>query len=186
MTTEQLEGIRVRMPALGESVDEGTITRWLKQPGDPVLAEEPLLKVATDKVDIEIPSPVGGMLHRILAEENDVVAIGADLAIVVASSGGPVADAPAPPPPPADPAPAETAVPPAPSGAPTEKLPRIRRTIAQRMVESLQTSAQLTTVVEVDVTAIARRGPPTRMTSYSGPGSSSRSCRSSPERPSTR
>lgn len=156
MTTEQLEGITVRMPALGESVDEGTITRWLKQPGEHITAEEPLLEVATDKVDTEIPSPVGGMLHRILAEENDVVAIGADLAIIVASSGGPVADAPAPPSPPADPARAETAVPPSPGGATTEKLPRIRRTIAQRMVESLQTAAQLTTVVEVDVTAIAR------------------------------
>ncbi|KAF0960858.1 2-oxo acid dehydrogenase subunit E2 [Rhodococcus sp. T7] len=156
MTTEQLEGTKVRMPALGESVDEGTITRWLKQPGEHITAEEPLLEVATDKVDTEIPSPVGGILHRILADENDVVAIGADLAIIVASSGEPVADAPAPPPPPADPAPAETAGTPATSGATTEKLPRIRRTIAQRMVESLQTAAQLTTVLEVDVTSIAR------------------------------
>lgn len=57
MTTEQLEGTTVRMPALGENVDEGTITRWLKQPGDRIEAEEPLLEVATDKVDTEIPSP---------------------------------------------------------------------------------------------------------------------------------
>ncbi|MFC9556234.1 2-oxo acid dehydrogenase subunit E2 [Rhodococcus sp. NPDC056960] len=160
MTTEQLEGTTVRMPALGESVDEGTITRWLKQPGDHVTVEEPLLEVATDKVDTEIPSPVTGILHRILAEENDVVAIDAELAIITASGG--TAAAPADPPIPAPVAedPATTTAAPAPSqpvsGSTTEKLPRIRRTIAQRMVESLHISAQLTTVLEVDVTAIAR------------------------------
>jgi 2-oxoglutarate dehydrogenase E2 component (dihydrolipoamide succinyltransferase) len=165
MTTEQLEGTTVRMPVLGENVDEGTITRWLKQPGDRIEAEEPLLEVATDKVDTEIPSPVGGILQRILADEDDVVTVGAELA-VISESGG-TAAAPAAPPIPAPtaavvPAP-EPMTPPAPreqagavSGSTTAKLPRIRRTIAQRMVESLQTSAQLTTVLEVDVTAIAR------------------------------
>jgi 2-oxoglutarate dehydrogenase E2 component (dihydrolipoamide succinyltransferase) len=145
MTTEQLAGTTVRMPALGESVDEGTITRWLKQPGDQVTAEEPLVEVATDKVDTEIPSPVTGILQRILAEENDVVAIEGELAIITESGGSVAAPVP--------PVPAVT-VPL--SGSTTEKLPRIRRTIAQRMVESLQTAAQLTTVLEVDVTAIAR------------------------------
>ncbi|ABG92379.1 dihydrolipoyllysine-residue succinyltransferase [Rhodococcus jostii RHA1] len=172
MTTEQLEGTTVRMPALGESVDEGTITRWLKQPGDHVTAEEPLLEVATDKVDTEIPSPVTGILQRHLAEENDVVAIDAELAIITESGG--TAAAPAAPPIPAPTAdPAQTPPPPEPdtatppatlgtaaslpaTGSTTEKLPRIRRTIAKRMVESLQTAAQLTTVLEVDVTAIAR------------------------------
>ncbi|QSE87334.1 2-oxo acid dehydrogenase subunit E2 (plasmid) [Rhodococcus pseudokoreensis] len=178
MTTEQLAGTTVRMPALGENVDEGTITRWLKQPGDHVTAEEPLLEVATDKVDTEIPSPVTGILHRHLAEENDVVAIDAELAIITETGG--TAAAPAAPPipaPAAEPAQTAAAVPPAPAAVPspppepdtagtvasqpvagstTEKLPRIRRTIAQRMVESLQTAAQLTTVLEVDVTAIAR------------------------------
>ncbi|QYA99837.1 2-oxo acid dehydrogenase subunit E2 (plasmid) [Rhodococcus sp. USK10] len=181
MTTEQLAGTTVRMPALGESVDEGTITRWLKQPGDHVTAEEPLLEVATDKVDTEIPSPITGILRHILAEENDVVAIDAELAIISESSSGPIDNSPAPPTPApaADPAPTAAAVPPAPAtvpspspepdtgsttthvtqpsiGAITEKLPRIRRTIAQRMVESLQTAAQLTTVLEVDVTEVAR------------------------------
>lgn len=185
MTTEQLAGTTVRMPALGESVDEGTITRWLKQPGDHVTAEEPLLEVATDKVDTEIPSPVTGILHRIVAEENDAVAIDAELAIITESGGTAAAPTPSPPTasvqvPPAAPAPTaapvlpvSAPVPPAPEPEPTpavpapreqtaatdsvtEKLPRIRRTIAQRMVESLQTAAQLTTVLEVDVTAIAR------------------------------
>ncbi|MEU2001463.1 2-oxo acid dehydrogenase subunit E2 [Rhodococcus sp. NPDC019627] len=187
MTTEQLEGTTVRMPALGENVDEGTITRWLKQPGDRIEAEEPLLEVATDKVDTEIPSPVGGILQRILADEDDVVTVGAELAVITDSSDGaaatpthasPVPPVQAPPavsaptaaaaPPvsaptvPPAPKPESTPVPPAPreqaaaAGSVTEKLPRIRRTIAQRMVESLQTSAQLTTVLEVDVTAIAR------------------------------
>ncbi|ANS31138.1 dihydrolipoyllysine-residue succinyltransferase [Rhodococcus opacus M213] len=185
MTTEQLAGTTVRMPALGESVDEGTITRWLKQPGDHVTAEEPLLEVATDKVDTEIPSPVTGILHCIVAEENDVVAIDAELAIITETGGTAAAPTPSPPTasvqvPPAAPAPTaapvlpvSAPVPPAPEPEPTpavpapreqtaatdsvtEKLPRIRRTIAQRMVESLQTAAQLTTVLEVDVTAIAR------------------------------
>ncbi|MEE2035362.1 dihydrolipoamide acetyltransferase family protein [Rhodococcus chondri] len=148
MSTEQLTGTTVHMPALGESIDEGTITRWLKQPGEPVTAEEPLLEVATDKVDTEIPSPVTGVLQRILVAENDVVAVGAELAIIVDPATGPVDTPPAP-----------TAVPrqePAPGGTVVEKLPRIRRTIAKRMVESLQVAAQLTSVVEVDVTAIAR------------------------------
>lgn len=154
MTTEQLEGTTVRMPALGENVDEGTITRWLKQPGDRIEAEEPLLEVATDKVDTEIPSPVGGILQRILADEGDVVTVGAELAVITDSSDG-AAAAPtnAPEPTPAPSAPRKQA---AAAGSVTEKLPRIRRTIAQRMVESLQTSAQLTTVLEVDVTAVAR------------------------------
>ncbi|QHE66753.1 2-oxo acid dehydrogenase subunit E2 [Rhodococcus sp. WAY2] len=170
MTTEQLEGTTVRMPALGENVDEGTITRWLKQPGDRIDAEEPLLEVATDKVDTEIPSPVGGILQRILADEDDVVTVGADLAVITDSSdGAPAAPTKAsvsaptvPPAPKPEPTPEPTPAPPAPreqaaaTGSVTEKLPRIRRTIAQRMVESLQTSAQLTTVLEVDVTAIAR------------------------------
>jgi 2-oxoglutarate dehydrogenase E2 component (dihydrolipoamide succinyltransferase) len=161
MTTEQLEGTTVHMPALGENVDEGTITRWLKQPGDHVTAEEPLLEVATDKVDTEIPSPVTGVLQRILAEENDVVSIDAELAIIIEPPGSVETSATTTIPAPAmDPAPTVVPVSPAAAapanGSTTEKLPRIRRTIAQRMVESLQTAAQLTTVLEVDVTGIAR------------------------------
>ncbi|MFC3242560.1 2-oxo acid dehydrogenase subunit E2 [Gordonia humi] len=218
------------MPTLGESVEEGTITRWLKEPGDRVEAEEALLEVSTDKVDTEIPSPVGGILLKVLVSEDDVVAIGADLAVI--DTEGPSSprtpettdgdtdlspsldaegqapgrtrpESPAPEQSESEPASPErevthskattgsrssgessakgattetqqaTAEPQTSrSGAeatvstssaasqdnPTtvsEKLPRIRRTIAARMVESLQTAAQLTTVLEADVTSVA-------------------------------
>ena len=73
---------RVSMPALGESVTEGTVTRWLKSVGDEVEVDEPLLEVSTDKVDTEIPSPVAGVLQEILAEEDETVEVGADLAVI--------------------------------------------------------------------------------------------------------
>jgi len=73
---------RVTMPALGESVTEGTVTRWLKSVGDEVAVDEPLLEVSTDKVDTEIPSPVAGTLQEILAQEDDTVPVGADLAVI--------------------------------------------------------------------------------------------------------
>ena len=73
---------RVTMPALGESVTEGTVTRWLKQVGDEVAVDEPLLEVSTDKVDTEIPSPVAGTLQEILVQEDETVEVGADLAVV--------------------------------------------------------------------------------------------------------
>ena len=69
----------VQMPALGESVTEGTITRWLKQEGDHVDVDEPLLEVSTDKVDTEIPSPQAGVLQRIVAQEDDTVEVGGEL-----------------------------------------------------------------------------------------------------------
>ena len=290
-------GTPVTLPALGESVTEGTVTRWLKQVGDEVAVDEPLLEVSTDKVDTEIPSPVAGTLLEIKVQEDETVEVGAELAIVgsgdaAPSGGGEPAPAPAEekaPEPEPEPAPkaadesdqsdgapqasTQTAAPePAPQPAPeqpaqpaqaapqaeakpepqaapqaapraaadadggaegayvtplvrkmaaehgvdlstvkgtgvggrirkqdvldaaaaakaqpepaaakaaaaapaggqaaapapttpsplrgrTEPLSRLRKVIAKRMVESLQTSAQLTTVVEVDVTAIAR------------------------------
>ena len=72
----------VTMPALGESVTEGTVTRWLKQEGDEVAADEPLLEVSTDKVDTEIPSPAAGVLQRIVVGEDETVAVGAELAVI--------------------------------------------------------------------------------------------------------
>ena len=72
----------VTLPALGESVTEGTITRWLKQVGDEVAVDEPLLEVSTDKVDTEIPSPVAGTLLEIKANEDDTVEVGAVLALL--------------------------------------------------------------------------------------------------------
>jgi 2-oxoglutarate dehydrogenase E2 component (dihydrolipoamide succinyltransferase) len=272
------------MPALGESVTEGTVTRWLKAEGDDVATDEPLLEVSTDKVDTEIPSPYSGKLTKILVAEDEVVPVGGELAVIGGSApaeapaqqeAAPQAPAEAPqeapakapeqPAPPADaqaqqpaptpqapaqpsaPAPqqeqparqpepvgaavaggaaeasdaaayvtplvrklaaqhdvdlgsiqgtgvggrirkqdvldaAEAAKQPAPQAAqpaaaapaapsapaPTapaqvspkrgtrEKMSRLRKVIAQRMVESLQVSAQLTTVVEVDLTKVAR------------------------------
>src|SRR5687768_6906994 len=73
---------RVTMPALSESVTQGTVTRWLKSVGDTVAVDEPLLEVSTDKVDTEIPSPVAGTLQEILVQEDDTVPVGADLAVI--------------------------------------------------------------------------------------------------------
>ncbi len=114
--------VSVQMPALGESVTEGTVTRWLKQEGDTVAMDEPLLEVSTDKVDTEIPAPVSGVLSKIVAHEDDIVAVGGELAVISeAGEAAPAAPAPveqpaptpqaspepaAAPPPPAAPAPA--------------------------------------------------------------------------------
>ena len=72
----------VQMPALGESVTEGTVTRWLKQEGDTVELDEPLVEVSTDKVDTEIPSPAAGVLTKIIAQEDDTVEVGGELAVI--------------------------------------------------------------------------------------------------------
>ena len=94
----------VKMPALGESVTEGTVTRWLKAEGDHINVDEPLLEVSTDKVDTEIPSPVSGTLSKILVQIDATVPVGADLAIIEdgAAAPAPVVAAPvaAPTPPP--------------------------------------------------------------------------------------
>ena len=84
----------VTMPALGESVTEGTVTRWLKAEGDSVAIDEPLLEVSTDKVDTEIPSPVAGVLQKIVVAVDQTVAVGAELAII-ADSGSAAPAAPA-------------------------------------------------------------------------------------------
>ncbi|MEY3408030.1 MAG: hypothetical protein RL038_1091, partial [Actinomycetota bacterium] len=246
-------GTEVLLPALGESVTEGTITRWLKQVGETVAADEALVEVSTDKVDTEIPAPVAGVLLSINAPEDSTLPVGGVLAVIGSQNSAPVAVAPSAPaaaPAPAAPAVPATPVAPAPaapvapvaasaaavttpsssvdnsdayvtplvrklaaennvdlatvkgtgiggrirkqdvldvvaarsSSAPTaaastgvpstpakasapavvesnlrgstEKLTRLRKVIAQRMVESLAVSAQLTSVAEVDVTNI--------------------------------
>ncbi|OCB23251.1 2-oxoglutarate dehydrogenase, E2 component, dihydrolipoamide succinyltransferase [Mycobacterium intracellulare] len=78
----------VQMPALGESVTEGTVTRWLKQEGDTVELDEPLVEVSTDKVDTEIPSPAAGVLTKIVAQEDDTVEVGGELAVIGDEDGG--------------------------------------------------------------------------------------------------
>ena len=110
----------VTMPALGESVSEGTVTRWLKAEGDHVNVDEPLLEVSTDKVDTEIPSPVAGILTKIVVGIDQTVAVGAELAIIADSAGAstpaPAAPVAAPTPPPVAPV---VAAPVAPVVAPT-------------------------------------------------------------------
>ncbi|NJP22724.1 2-oxoglutarate dehydrogenase, E2 component, dihydrolipoamide succinyltransferase [Microbispora sp. SCL1-1] len=107
--------VSVTMPQLGESVTEGTVTRWLKKEGDRVEADEPLLEVSTDKVDTEIPSPSAGYLTKIIVAEDETVEVGAELALIDSEAGAapaaaePAAPAPAPQP---EPAPAPAPAPP--------------------------------------------------------------------------
>ncbi|MER6556955.1 2-oxoglutarate dehydrogenase, E2 component, dihydrolipoamide succinyltransferase [Streptomyces sp. NPDC001027] len=117
------EGTDVVLPALGESVTEGTVTRWLKSVGDSVEADEPLLEVSTDKVDTEIPAPTSGVLLEITVAEDETAEVGAKLAVIGAPGAAPAAApapaAPAPAPAPAAPAaPAPAAAAPAPAPAP--------------------------------------------------------------------
>jgi 2-oxoglutarate dehydrogenase E2 component (dihydrolipoamide succinyltransferase) len=86
-------GTPVTLPALGESVTEGTVTRWLKSVGDEVAVDEPLLEVSTDKVDTEIPSPVAGTLLEIKVNEDETVEVGAELAVIGAAGSEPAAPA---------------------------------------------------------------------------------------------
>ena len=242
VASASISEVPVTLPALGESVTEGTITRWLKGVGDTVSADEALCEVSTDKVDTEIPSPVAGTILSINAPEDSTIPVGGVLAVIATGASAPAAAAPVAPAP-ATPAPVATApaaVTPAPaaaaapvssatadvdnsdayvtplvrklasengvdlstlsgsgiggrvrkqdvldavaarsaapapaqaasaaavaSAAPaapsselrgrTEKLTRLRKVIAQRMIESLEVSAQLTSVAEVDVTNI--------------------------------
>jgi pyruvate dehydrogenase E2 component (dihydrolipoamide acetyltransferase) len=114
----------VTMPALGESVSEGTVTRWLKAEGDHVNVDEPLLEVSTDKVDTEIPSPVAGTLQKIVVQVDQTVPVGAELAIIAdaseASAPAPVAQVPAQP---ATPVAAAPVTPPPAPAAPVAAAP---------------------------------------------------------------
>ena len=167
--------VTITLPSLGEDVTEATVSRWLVSVGDDVDADEPLLEVATDKVDTEIPSPHAGTVVEILAAEDEVVEVGASLMTIAVTAPTDQGERAAPGPQPA----VTPAIPPAlarvrlfqstqlvrsrrpdqppevASGSP-QRLPRIRQIIAARMLDSLRTSAQLTSVVEVDVTGIGR------------------------------
>ena len=110
--------VSVSMPQLGESVTEGTVTRWLKKEGERVEVDEPLLEVSTDKVDTEIPSPASGILRGITVDEDETVAVGAQLAVIDDGASGdaaPAADDSA------DSAPAEAAAPAQPEAAQAEE-----------------------------------------------------------------
>src|SRR5687767_14718952 len=106
--------VSVTMPRLGESVTEGTVTRWLKKEGDRVEVDEPLLEVSTDKVDTEIPSPAAGILQKILVAEDETAEVGSELALISgegeatpAAPAAPSTQAVTPAPPPAAPAQAQ-------------------------------------------------------------------------------
>jgi len=136
------------MPALGESVSEGTVTRWLKNEGDMVAVDEPLLEVSTDKVDTEIPSPVAGILTKIVVAVDQTVAVGAELAVIADSAGAsapapvapvaaPVVAAPAPvapTPPPATPVAAPVAAPVASSGGTVITMPALGESVSEGTV----------------------------------------------------
>ena len=138
----------VTMPALGESVSEGTVTRWLKNEGDMVAVDEPLLEVSTDKVDTEIPSPVAGVLTKIVVAVDQTVAVGAELAVIADSAGAsapapvapvaaPVVAAPAPvapTPPPATPVAAPVAAPVASSGGTVITMPALGESVSEGTV----------------------------------------------------
>ena len=115
----------VTLPALGESVTEGTVTRWLKNVGDTVAVDEPLVEISTDKVDTEIPSPVAGVIEEILVAEDDTVEVGAVLVRVGDGSGAaaPAAPAPAAENPAPEPAPAVAAPAPEPVAPPVAEAP---------------------------------------------------------------
>src|SRR5438034_4844133 len=106
---------RVVMPQLGESVHEGTISRWLVKPGDKVVEFEPMLEVDTDKVNAEVPAPVSGILREILAKEGETVQAGAEVAVVELSGDGKV-----------------TATPEAPAPAPETEAPKVEQKVESR------------------------------------------------------
>ncbi|MEU3218074.1 2-oxoglutarate dehydrogenase, E2 component, dihydrolipoamide succinyltransferase [Streptomyces sp. NPDC006971] len=113
-------GTDVTLPALGESVTEGTVTRWLKEVGEEVTEDEPLLEVSTDKVDTEIPAPVSGVLLEIVVAEDETAEVGAKLAVIGAPGAAPAA---APAAPAAAPAPAPAAAPAPAPAAPAAPAP---------------------------------------------------------------
>lgn len=119
------EGTDVVLPALGESVTEGTVTRWLKSVGDSVEADEPLLEVSTDKVDTEIPAPASGTLLEIVVGEDETAEVGAKLAVIgeagAAPAAAPAQEAPAAP---AQPEPAPAPQPAAPAPQPAAPAPQ--------------------------------------------------------------
>ena len=116
--------VEVVMPQMGVSVSEGTVTRWLKQPGDHVALDEPLLEISTDKVDTEVPSPASGVVTKIVAPEGETVDVGALLATI--EVGGEGAAAPAAPAPAAEaPQQLQEEIP----AAPPQAAPARRRTL---------------------------------------------------------
>src|SRR3989442_1371946 len=178
-TAEAIDGVK---PQMGVSVSEGTITKWLKQEGGQVEADESLLEISTDKVDTEVPSPASGTLTQILVQEGETVPVGTKVGQIGGSAAGDGAAPSAPPPQeaPSEPATqqaadaARAAAPGgvgqgAPEGEGLEPMTAMRRGIAEHMRRSLDTSAHVTTVFEVDmskVVAVRRKLKPEYEKSY--------------------
>ncbi|MBM3637835.1 MAG: 2-oxo acid dehydrogenase subunit E2 [Actinobacteria bacterium] len=170
----------VTLPQLGETVTEGTITRWFKKIGDNVAADEPLFEVSTDKVDTEVPSPVAGVLSEIRVPEGDTVPVGTVIAVVGAAGSAPVASpapaapAPEPTPPPAPavaPAPAPVVQAPAPAPVAAAPVAPTPAPAAAASVSSASSSKLLSPVVRklvndngLDVNSIVGTGPNGRIT----------------------
>ena len=163
----------ITLPQLGETVTEGTITRWFKKVGDTVAADEPLFEVSTDKVDTEVPSPVAGTLTEIRVNEGDTVPVGTVIAVVGAANAAvapaPVASAPAPV---AQPAPAPAPAPvaqtaPAPAARPAAAVATATRTaIAPNVSNKLLSPVVRRLVADhgIDVNALVGTGPGGRIT----------------------
>src|SRR5438067_673676 len=137
----------VVMPQMGESIVEGTLTKWLKKPGERVERDEPLFEISTDKVDTEIPSPAAGTLAEVLIEEGKTVGINTVVARID-EGGGAAASKPAP-----------AAAPAMAGGQPrtrVEPMSTMRQKIAEHMVLSKRTSPHVTTVHRVDMTKVAK------------------------------
>ncbi|CAI3796379.1 2-oxoglutarate dehydrogenase, E2 component, dihydrolipoamide succinyltransferase [Pseudarthrobacter sp. MM222] len=134
------QGHEVTLPALGESVTEGTVTRWLKSVGDTVEVDEPLLEVSTDKVDTEIPSPVAGTLQEIRVNEDETAEVGSVLAVIGSGAAAPAA-APAPEAPKAEAPKAEAPAAPAPAEAPKAEAPKAEAPAAPAPAEAPKAEA---------------------------------------------
>src|SRR5205823_3374125 len=140
------------MPQMGESIFEGTITKWLKKPGDKVQRDEPLFEISTDKVDAEIPAPASGVLREIKVTEGNTVQVNTIVGVIAGDGEGAATAAPAHQPATTKPAPPA----PAPAAIPGDLVPmtQMRKIIAQRMIESRRTNAHVHAMFEVDITRI--------------------------------
>jgi len=139
--------VDVTMPQLGETVTEGTITRWFKQPGQTIQADEPLFEVSTDKVDSEVPAPMSGVVTEIRVSEGETVAVGTVLAVIDDAAAGAstqstptVQPAAAAVPPPMAPAP-EPVAPPAPVPEPAPHPPTVCQPASQGLNSATRTSS---------------------------------------------
>ncbi len=161
-------GVEVRMPALGESVAEGTVTTWLKQVGEAVEADEPLLEVSTDKVDTEVPAPASGVLLSIAVGEDETVAVGTVLALIGDASAAPAAApaqpapavaAPTPPPAPQTPPAAAAPAKPAQPAAPASNMPGAADSPAKRAASPKHAASAVAAAGEASgyVTPIVRK-----------------------------